>query len=69
MIWNGVVNCINGIVMGTLGWLRQRKASGNTAVPSDAEIRAFLSGDAPGFTRNYICRCGAHTRVRTSVPI
>jgi nicotinate dehydrogenase subunit A len=55
--------CINGIIMGTLGWLRQRKASGNTAVPSDEEIKAFLSGEAPGFTRNYICRCGAHNRM------
>ncbi len=55
--------CINGIIMGSLGWLRQRKASGNTAVPSDEEIKAFLSGAAPGFTRNYICRCGAHNRM------
>lgn len=55
--------CINGVIMGAVGWLRQRKASGNTAVPSDGEIRAFLSGEAPGFTGNYICRCGAHNRM------
>lgn len=55
--------CINGIIMGAVGWLQQRKAAGNTAVPSDTEIRAFLSGDAPGFTGNYICRCGAHNRM------
>lgn len=55
--------CINGVIMGALGWLRQRKASGNTTAPSDDEIKAFLSGDAPGFTRNYICRCGAHNRM------
>lgn len=55
--------CINGIIMGGLGWLRQRKASGNTRVPSAAEIRAFLSGEAPGSTFNYICRCGAHPRM------
>lgn len=55
--------CINGIIMGAVGWLRQRKASGNTAVPSDAEIREFLSGAAPGSTFNYICRCGAHNRM------
>jgi len=55
--------CVNGIIMGAVGWLRQRKVSGNTSVPSDPEIAAFLSGDAPGFTRNYLCRCGAHTRM------
>lgn len=55
--------CVNGIIMGALGWLRQRKASGNAAVPSDAEIRDFLSGASPGSTFNYICRCGAHNRM------
>lgn len=55
--------CVNGMIMGALGWLRQRKASGNTAVPSDDEIKAFLSGAAPDSTSNYICRCGAHNRM------
>jgi nicotinate dehydrogenase subunit A len=49
--------------MGALGWLRQRKASGNAAVPPEAEIEAFLSGAAPGSRFNYICRCGAHARM------
>lgn len=55
--------CVNGMIMGALGWLRQRKASGNTAVPPDAEIKAFLSGAAPGSTFDYLCRCGAHNRM------
>jgi nicotinate dehydrogenase subunit A len=59
--------CINGIIMGSLGWLRQRKAAGNTAVPSDEEIKTFLSGAEPGSTFNYLCRCGAHTRMIRAV--
>lgn len=55
--------CCNGIIMGAHGWLEQRKASGNTAVPTEEEIRAFLSGEAPGSTLNYLCRCGAHARM------
>jgi nicotinate dehydrogenase subunit A len=59
--------CVNGILMGAYGWLEQRKTAGNTAVPSEDEIAAFLSGEAPGFTRNYLCRCGAHTRMLRAV--
>jgi len=59
--------CVNGILMGAYGWLQQRKAAGNTAVPSEQEIAAFLSGEAPGFTRNYLCRCGAHTRMLRAI--
>ncbi len=55
--------CSNGIIIGALGWLQQRKASGNTAVPTEEEIIAFLSGEAPGSTSNYLCRCGAHARI------
>lgn len=55
--------CVNGIIMGTVGWLRQRKASGNSAVPSVEEITAFLSGETPESDFNYLCRCGAHTRM------
>jgi nicotinate dehydrogenase subunit A len=50
--------CINGILMGAYAWLQQR-----TTVPTETEIAAFLSGEAPGSTRNYLCRCGAHTRI------
>ncbi len=55
--------CINGMIMGALGWLRQLKASGRTSPPSEEEIAAFLSGEAPGSTLNYICRCGTHLRI------
>nr|WP_192751091.1 2Fe-2S iron-sulfur cluster-binding protein [Actinopolymorpha pittospori] len=51
--------CINGIIMGALGWLRQRQAAGTTTAPTEEEIAAFLSGEAPGSTLNYLCRCGA----------
>jgi nicotinate dehydrogenase subunit A len=50
--------CINGILMGSYAWLQQR-----TTVPTETEIVAFLSGEAPGFRGNYLCRCGAHTRI------
>ncbi|MGH8969205.1 MAG: (2Fe-2S)-binding protein [Actinomycetes bacterium] len=59
--------CINGILMGAYGWLQQRKASGNRTVPTEEEIAAFLSGEASGSTRNYLCRCGAHARILHAV--
>jgi nicotinate dehydrogenase subunit A len=55
--------CCNGLIMGAHGWLQQRKASGNTAIPTDEEIAAFLSGEAEGSTFTYLCRCGAHARI------
>lgn len=55
--------CVNGIIMGSLGWLRQRQASGDSTVPSVDEVRAFLSGASPVSDFNYLCRCGAHTRM------
>jgi nicotinate dehydrogenase subunit A len=55
--------CVNGIIMGTAAWLQQRKDSGNTSVPSQEEITAFLSGESPASDDNYICRCGAHVRM------
>lgn len=59
--------CVNGILMGAYGWLQQRKAVGNTAVPTEEEVAEFLSGEADGFTRNYLCRCGAHARMLRAV--
>jgi nicotinate dehydrogenase subunit A len=53
--------------MGAHGWLQQRRAAGNTAAPTEAEIAAFLSGEAPGSTRNYLCRCGAHARILRAI--
>jgi aerobic-type carbon monoxide dehydrogenase small subunit (CoxS/CutS family) len=55
--------CINGMIMGSVGWLEERIAAGNRAVPSREEIADYLSGVLPASTFNYICRCGAHTRV------
>ena len=55
--------CINGMIMGSYGWLQGRLAAGNRAVPSEDEIKQFLAGQAPGQPFVYICRCGAHTRI------
>lgn len=55
--------CVNGMIMGSVGWIESRIAAGNTAVPSREEIVDYLSGALPGSTFNYICRCGAHTRI------
>lgn len=54
--------CVNGVLMGAVGWLEARAASGDRSVPGDDEIRGFLSGHLEGYTLNYICRCGAHPR-------
>jgi aerobic-type carbon monoxide dehydrogenase small subunit (CoxS/CutS family) len=59
--------CVNGMIMGALGWLEQRKAAGNVEVPTDGEIRDFLSGASPDSTFNYICRCGAHNRIVAAI--
>lgn len=59
--------CVNGIIMGTAAWLQQRKDSGNTSVPSQEEIAAFLSGEESGSDDNYICRCGAHLRMLRAI--
>ncbi|WP_084678348.1 2Fe-2S iron-sulfur cluster-binding protein [Actinopolymorpha alba] len=40
--------CVNGMITGALGWLRQRKAAGDTSLPSEQEIAEFLSGEAAG---------------------
>ena len=54
--------------MGAKAWLDTRTAGGNKSVPTEAGIKAFLSGNVappPGAAAPfvYICRCGAHTRV------
>ncbi|WP_081686101.1 (2Fe-2S)-binding protein [Candidatus Solirubrobacter pratensis] len=63
--------CINGMVMGSLGWLESRFAAGDRRVPSDAEVRDFLSGETaakPGDQPlNYLCRCGAHNRIVAAI--
>lgn len=59
--------CVNGMVMGALGWLEGRIAAGNRAVPSADEIKDFLSGASSASTQNYICRCGAHARIVAAI--
>jgi nicotinate dehydrogenase subunit A len=53
---------MNGMVMGALAWMNRRIAAGNRAIPTDSEVKLFLSGK--GDSANvYICRCGAHGRI------
>jgi aerobic-type carbon monoxide dehydrogenase small subunit (CoxS/CutS family) len=59
--------CVNGMVMGSLAWLESRIAAGNHAVPTEQEVKDFLSGASPDNTRNYICRCGTHTRIVAAI--
>jgi len=59
--------CINGMVMGALGWLEGRIAAGNRAVPSTDEIRDFLSGASDDNDENYLCRCGTHSRITAAI--
>lgn len=59
--------CINGMIMGAVGWIESRMAAGNNAVPSREEIADFLSGESEGNPFNYICRCGAHTRILDAI--
>ena len=55
--------CVNGVIVGAIGWLDDRRAAGNTSPPTEEEITAFLSGRLPEYgNQNYICRCGAHPR-------
>ena len=55
------------MIMGSLGWLEGRIAAGNRTVPTEQEIKDFLSGASPDNTRNYICRCGTHTRIVAAI--
>jgi aerobic-type carbon monoxide dehydrogenase small subunit (CoxS/CutS family) len=58
--------CVNGMIVGALGWLQGRFAAGNRAVPTEDEIKQFLSGKlsttAP-LSFVYLCRCGTHPRI------
>ena len=55
--------CAAGIIMGSYNWLQGRRNAGNTAIPSDDEVKDFLSGigQTPPFV--YLCRCGTHMRI------
>jgi nicotinate dehydrogenase subunit A len=52
--------CTAGIIMGAYNWLRGR---GNAGIPTDDEVKNFLSGigQTPPFV--YLCRCGTHMRI------
>jgi len=52
--------CAAGIIMGSYNWLQGR---GNTAIPTDDEVKNFLSGigQTPPFV--YLCRCGTHMHI------
>lgn len=55
--------CASGIIMGAYNWLRGRISAGNKAIPTDVEVKDFLSGigQTPPFV--YLCRCGSHMRI------
>ena len=55
--------CANSMIMGATGWLQKRLSQGNSSVPSEDEIKDFLSGvnQTPAFV--YLCRCGTHLRI------
>jgi aerobic-type carbon monoxide dehydrogenase small subunit (CoxS/CutS family) len=59
--------CFNGMIMGALGWMEGRISKGNRAVPSEEQVKDFLSGAAPDGQLNYICRCGTHTRIIAAI--
>jgi nicotinate dehydrogenase subunit A len=55
--------CMNAMIMGAHGWLNARFSAGNRAVPTDDEVKNFLTGvgQTPAFV--YLCRCGTHLRI------
>lgn len=55
--------CANGMIMSALAWLNGRAARGERDVPSDDEVKRFLSGKGPGAVSVTLCRCGAHLRI------
>jgi nicotinate dehydrogenase subunit A len=55
--------CTNGMIMSALAWLNGRAARGERDVPSDDEVKRFLSGKGPGAVSVTLCRCGAHLRI------
>jgi nicotinate dehydrogenase subunit A len=55
--------CSNGMIMSALAWLNGRAARGERDVPSDEEVKRFLSGKGPGALSITLCRCGAHLRI------
>jgi nicotinate dehydrogenase subunit A len=57
--------CMNGMIMGALGWLQARFSSGNRTVPTDDEVKNFLSGvgqNRPSCTLSLRCPLANHSR-------
>jgi aerobic-type carbon monoxide dehydrogenase small subunit (CoxS/CutS family) len=59
--------CMNGMIMGAVGWIQGRIDAGNRSVPSPTEVADFLSGSSPDGKLNYICRCGSHPRIVAAI--
>ncbi len=56
--------CASGIIMGAYNWLQWRRNNGNTAIPTDDEVKDFLSGNNDQTPKLiYLCRCGTHMRI------
>jgi len=55
--------CSNAMIMGALGFLEGRVNAGNRDVPSEDEIKQFLSGESSTPPFVYLCRCGSHPRI------
>jgi aerobic-type carbon monoxide dehydrogenase small subunit (CoxS/CutS family) len=55
--------CGNAMIMGALGFLQGRIAAGNRSVPTEDEIKQFLSGESGTPPLVYLCRCGSHLRI------
>ncbi|MDQ2777347.1 MAG: 2Fe-2S iron-sulfur cluster-binding protein [Acidobacteriota bacterium] len=55
--------CANAMIMGASGWLQNRRSAGNRSVPTDDEVKAFLSGIGQTPAYVYLCRCGTHLRI------
>jgi len=62
--------CANAMIMGAYAFLQGRIAAGNKQVPTDDEVKQFLSNST--YTNPvtgqvsptpYLCRCGAHLRI------
>ena len=55
--------CANAVIMGAAGWLQGRIMAGNLSVPSEDEVKQFLSGVGQTPSYVYLCRCGTHLRI------
>jgi aerobic-type carbon monoxide dehydrogenase small subunit (CoxS/CutS family) len=51
------------MIMGALGFIEGRVNAGNHDVPSEDEIKQFLSGKSSTPPFVYLCRCGSHPRI------